>query len=324
MNRLALRNIFLLLILLFLLAAVIALRNRSPFGKNQSSFASEPVKEITRIEFSEGKNRLFLNLEGENWRVNGKHEARKSGVMFIIRILTEMQIKSPISPDIFKKEITEKGVVPVKVKVYENRKLLKSFLVYKTASNKYGNVMKMRDKAKPFIVSAPGFEGDIGSAFTLNELFWQPYTVFNLLPSEMASVTLENFSEPESSFTINIHSGTFTLTDTKHLLTGWDTTRVQRYISYFTWVPFESWALDLDGSQQEKIKKETPLFRITVSKADGSNRNITIWDKYSEKTGERDSDRAWAKTSDRDQLFIVRYFDIDPLLKKRSYFFTEK
>ena len=35
-------------------------RNRLPFGKGNSSFATEPEKEITRIEFSEqGENYLL-------------------------------------------------------------------------------------------------------------------------------------------------------------------------------------------------------------------------------------------------------------------------
>jgi len=45
-------------------------------------------------------------------------------------------------------------------------------------------MMKIKGGSKPFIVCVPGYEGDIGSGFSLNELFWQPYAVFNLLPSE--------------------------------------------------------------------------------------------------------------------------------------------
>ena len=60
--------------------------------------------------------------------------------------------------------------------------------------------MKLRERSKPFIVYVPGNEVEIGSAFTLNELFWRPYTVFNLLPSEIYSVTLENIADTASSF----------------------------------------------------------------------------------------------------------------------------
>ena len=36
-----------------------------------------------------------------------------------------------------------------------------------------------------------------------------------------------------------------------------------------------------------------------------------------------DSDRLLGKTDESNELFIMRYFDIDPLIKKRSYFFPQ-
>ena len=103
-------------------------RNRSPFGKSNSSFAVEPQKEITRIELSQGGTKLSLYKEGENWLINNKIETRKSGVLFILRVLREIKIKSPVSEELFEKEISAKELVPVKVKIYDKRKLLNSFL----------------------------------------------------------------------------------------------------------------------------------------------------------------------------------------------------
>jgi hypothetical protein len=40
-------------------------------------------------------------------------------------------------------------------------------------------------------------------------------------------------------------------------------------------------------------------------------------------TKEIDSDRLLGKTDEKDELFVIRYFDIDPLIKKRSYFFLQ-
>ena len=37
----------------------------------------------------------------------------------------------------------------------------------------------------------------------------------------------------------------------------------------------------------------------------------------------KDSDRLLGKTQNSNEFFVMRYFDIDPLLKKRSYFFPE-
>src|SRR5664279_5650420 len=73
MNRILIRSVFLFIIIgLFLL---ILFSRRSPFGKNNSSFGSEPKEDITRIEFSENGKRLILQKKGEGWLVNGKSEA---------------------------------------------------------------------------------------------------------------------------------------------------------------------------------------------------------------------------------------------------------
>jgi len=313
MNKIIIR--VLLLSVAVGLIFLILFKSRSPFGKSNSSFASEPEKEITKIEFSEGERKLSLEKEGENWLINGKIETRKSGILFIIRVLQEIKIKSPVSAELFESEITGKGIDPARVKVYEKRKLLKTFLVYKTRSNTYGNIMKIKERSKPFIVYMPGYEGDIGSGFTLNELFWQPYMVFNLLPSEIASVSFENLSDTASSFSI-------VNKDHRYVISG---TLVTRYLSYFTRIPFESWAFDITVEEKKRLESQQPLYRITVNTTVGMKSVLTLWEKMTgeNSTKAKDSDRLYGKTQIRDELFIMRYFDIDPLLKKRSYFFQE-
>lgn len=323
MNKIVLRNILLAILLIIFLVVVIVAKGKSPFGKKESQFAVGPSREITRIEFSQGSKNLLLQKQKEGWTVNGKHEARKSGISFIMHILNEIKIKSPLSPDLFKSEIKEKNIDPVKVRVFEKNRLLRTFLVYKTGTNKYGNIMQKRVGSKPFIVYIPGFEGDIGSAFTLNELFWEPYTIFNLLPSEISEISLENIADPSSSFSIINKRNKYTLSDNGNLLTGWDTAQVKRYISYFTWIPFERWALELSKTESDKIKSGEPLCRLKVKKTDGGEINLTLWERTIGDSAKTDSDRLWAKTGDKEGLFVIRYFDIDPLLKKRSYFFAQ-
>jgi len=323
LDKLVLRNILLTVLLVTVLIIVILLRTRTPFGRENTAFASIPQNEITRIEFLQQGKKLSLEKKGNTWVVNGRNEARRSGIAFMENMLTGLKIKSPVSADLFEAEIVKKNVNPLKVRVFENNKLLNSFLVYKTGSNLYGNVMKISEKSKPFIVYVPGYEGDIGSGYTINELFWLPYTIFNLLPSEISSVTYEDLSDPASSFVITGRNSVFSLADATANLTGWDSSRIKRYVSYFAYIPFESWALDLAEGESEKIRSGSPVCRISVVKSDGSEIVLTLWEKKNEHTGEKDSDRLWGKTGEREDLFIVRYFDIDPLLKKRSYFFTE-
>ena len=321
MNKIYIRNILLAVVLFILLVLVFIIRGRSPFGKRESSFASEPETQITRIELAQDRDNLVLTFDEDIWLVNGKQAARKSPVMFILRILTEMKIKSPVSPELFENEIISKQVQPVRVKVYEKRRLLKSFYVYKTASNRYGNIMKMKERTRPFIVHVPGYETDIGSVFIPRELYWLPFTVFNVLPSEISAVTLENIADPASSFTIANTGNKYRLSDMKDFLSGWDSSRVMRYVSYFTMVPFESWAFDISESEKNRLLSASPAFRISLRKRDGGEVVLSLWEKFQD--GKKDPDRLWGKTEDREEYFVIRYFDIDPLLKKISYFYPE-
>ncbi len=302
---------------------IIVFRTKAPFGKNQSAFASSPAREITKIEFTDGDKRLLLTRENEKWLVNGKYDARKGGTSYITGILTEMKIKSPVSSELFEKEITAKGIKPVLVKVYEGARTLKEFYVYKTTSNKYGNIMKIRLHSKPFIVYLPGFEGDVGSVFVPDELYWRPFIIFNLLPSEISSVTFENKADPGSSFGIASSAGGYRMSDSGQNISGWDTSRVRRYISYFAHIPFEAWAFELSESEKKRMEISGPHYVISVVKSDGSSVKLTLWDRHPEGGAETDSDRLLGKTTSSDEFFIVRYFDIDPVIKKRSYFFSQ-
>jgi hypothetical protein len=323
MNKILIR--FAILSVAVVLLLLILFKSRLPFGKRNSSFSTDPLDDITRVELSEGGKKLFLVKEGEEWLINGKTETRKSGILFMLKILREIKIKSPVSSGLFKTEITGKSIVPVKVKVYKKRKLLKSFLVYKTISNSYGNIMKMNEGSKPFIVYMPDYEGNIGYNFSVNELFWQPNIVMKLLPSEITSVEFENFVDTASSFSIVIRNNRYFLSDRIREISGWDSVRIRRYLSYFAYIPFESWAFEIGEGEQKMVESQQPLYRIIVNTNAGSVTELTLWERIANDNNvkTKDTDRLLGKTRNSDELFILRYFDIDPLLKKRSYFFQE-
>lgn len=319
--------------LLFILAGLGALfllliltRERKPFGKSETGFAVAEGSDITRLVISSDSGNVTLEKEEDgDWMVNGTEEARKSSVLFILKILNEIRIKSPVSPELFRDEITSKGVGPVKVSVYDKGRQLRSFLVYSTQSNAYGNIMKIRERAKPFIVYIPGYEGEIGSAFNPNPLFWQNFTIFNHLPSSIGSVRLNNYYDTAASFMVIRKGDDFALSVNGKEQDEADPAKIRRYISYFTRVPFESWAFDISESEKSGIESSEPAYEIILTSVKADPDTLKLWHRYSvtDSARIRDTDRLWGKTQAADNLFIVRYFDIDPLLRKRTYFFSD-
>jgi len=318
-----LKKIFFISIVVLAAAIIVILAGRhSPFGKRNSSFASEPKKEITRIVFSQEGEELTLENNGEKWLLDGRLETRKSSISNILRVLKELNIKSPVSPEHFDTAIIKNKISPVRVRTYENRRLLKDFFVYKTRSNIYGNIMKAGRKAKPFIVYVPGHDGDIGSVFTMNELYWQPYTIFNLLPSEITTIVFENLADQTKSFSITKSESGYLLTDGEKTLSGYDTDLIKRYLTYFTYIPFESWAIGMDNAIMRTFPDDPPLYRIQV-RSKNSDIVLSLWERKNP-DGTKDSDRMYGRTDANDAIFIVRYFDIDPILKERDYFFNQE
>lgn len=311
--------IWILPAILIFAVLLIFVRDRSPFGKDNTSFAAVPDEEITKIEFSHGEKVLTLENEDGKWLLNGSLETRKTSIFYLLRILKEMSIKSPVSSELFDSVIVKNGITPVTVRSYENRRLLSSFQVYKTQSNIYGNIMKTKERSKPFILHVPGHDGNIGSAFNLNELYWQPYTLFNLLPSGIEMVLFENYSDTASSFKIIKKNGDYSLSDGIKELKGWDTALVKRYLTYFTFIPFESWLTELGHEEREIIQSSSPMCRISVSS--GGKETILTLKEIIRPDGSRDSDRVYGMLNESGEIFIVRYFDIDPILKRRGYFF---
>ncbi|MGQ9619458.1 MAG: hypothetical protein ACUVTX_00550 [Bacteroidales bacterium] len=303
-------------------------RQRAPFGRNNTAFAVKENTEISKVVFFEGDRKLVLvkNRE-EEWIVERGNTAREEAVFSLLRILKEMKIKSPVASETFLDEIARKKIEPVRVNVYGGRRLRKSYFVYRTDSNIYGNIMKMRSSSKPYIMYVPGYEIDIGIYFTASRLFWQPFIVFNFLPSEIESIRVDNMTDSASSFKILCTGGNITLmSPDSRVITVYDSIKVRRYISYFTYIPFERWATELSPVKQAEIKSSEPLYRINVKKNNGISVQLTIWEKVNTSDDGyevRDTDRVWAKTDENEEIFIMRYFDIDPVLKNISYFFGD-
>ena len=310
-------------LILLLLVAVIYIGNKGAFSRRNTVFAVAREADVTLIEMKQGDERVVLRKGREGWTVNEAGEARSSAVGFLLQTIAEIAIKSPVSDDLFYREVVEPGLIPVRVRALSGRKLLTSFLVWKTESNIYGNIAKRRDLGKPFILYIPGYEGSIGFNFTLNELFWRPFNIFSLNQGQIASIEVFYPQQPDESFIIHNPFAATLPPDLKQGIEGYDTAMVRRYLSYFMWVPFEDWAYGLSADEVNEIVEGEPEVRISVVTSDGRTEALTLWQRNTGTGGEfvPDYDRVWGRKNDDPHLFVVRYFDIDPLLRKKRYFF---
>ena len=184
--------------------------------------------------------------------------------------------------------------------------------------------MKRSLKSKPFFVSLPGYESDPGSHFIADEKFWMPYNIFNLEPDAIESIDLR-FKDPDmDDVSIRMEGDDKGVYINGDSLEGVDNESVRRYISYFTFVPFENWAFDLDPEIRSEMLASDPEIVLELN-MDGKVIDARFWSKYNE-TAEGltpDTDRLYGTLNNGKDFFVVRYFDLDPLIKTADYFISD-
>ena len=102
-----------------------------------------------------------------------------------------------------------------------------------------------------------------------------------------------------------------------------DTARVYRYLSYFINLRFERWVYDSDSVNVHAVLSTQPRHELTIQEHSGRRTTIRTYPIIREmKTGEAetDLDRIYVNRNDEKDLVIVKYVDIDPVLKERNYF----
>lgn len=311
-------------LLLILIAIVIVFKVRVPYGRSNSGFAIDWVDDVNSIRISEKDKTLLLEKSGNDWEVNGLFIARKSAIDFILKAIASVEIKSPVSDDLYSELVEVKHIEPLRVQI-TGRKKANNYLIYKNPDSPYGSIFRKSLKSKPFFVTLPAYDIDPGYNFVTDSKFWMPYYIFNLKPDIISSVELI-YKDPgmndilivtgnkENSLFINGSPSVDAKQD-----------KIRRYITYFTFIPFETWAIDSDKETVAKIINSEPEIIIKVGLSDGNKVVARFWTRLIDTPGgpAPDTDRLYGALDGGSDVFIARFFDIDPLIKSAEYFISD-
>lgn len=320
--------------LLFILAglslvvfiAILAGIRRSPFGGDNSRVAVPSGRSIDRIVMIRGDQKLILEQDGTGgWTINGEGEARSSAINFILKTVRLLEIRSPVSEEMFREKVIDSEIVPVEVAVYGSGRKRTSFMVYKFSDDPLGNIVKRSAGSKPFIAAIPGWELNPGSHFITDPRFWMPYNIFALSPASIESLTLTMGEGDTPDFMISSVNNQFGLIVRGVRPATVDTTAMERYLAYYSFVPFEKWVFDLTPAEREQITGQTIYCRITLRERDNRITDLKLWRRYYNSSDGmvEDTDRLWGSTNDGKDIFMVRYYDIDPVIKSPDYFISD-
>ena len=138
--------------------------------------------------------------------------------------------------------------------------------------------------------------------------------IFHHLPQDIRYVFMQNTSFPDKSFHLaRNEEGSFEIA--RGLVPGsWQETakeRVNQYLGYFYDVRFESF---LDPGSDTLQHSGEPEFILSLELTSREKVSIELFPVY------KDFNRLYARIDPGDDWIVVKYIQIDPLLKEFEYF----
>jgi hypothetical protein len=275
-------------------------------------FAVSDPEKISTIIIEKDKERILLEKDEQEWTVKEQYGADPGAVSRLKNVLSGIRIKAPVAKsdqEQIRRHLEEDAV---EVQIFSDRKKVQHYLVYSEKGRTY---MVQKGKKKPLEVYLPGIEKEAGSFFVTDEIFWRDNRLTRLKPSEIDKVTLRH---AEDSFSI-IRKGR------DHFQIGEKQAgsfQIESYLQSLQVVRVSySDSIPMDIFTKDHFYAEIILRTNTKRRIAFTFYKIPV-DPFTDEFGRKVSYDLNRLSLNMDGMkATVRYIDIDPLLKKREYFF---
>ena len=304
------------------------------YDSSQENFRVKDTASITKV-YIKGSNNHEVTLErvSDGWTVNGDTKARVDAVNTLLEAIHHLDILTPVGEAAKETVIKNLATTATIVKIYgdDPNKPIRDILLGTNNQEHTGNYMMLAGAKDPFLVHIAGKRGFPGPRFFTNPLEWRYRGIFTHPWEKIASLKVEQVTEPEESFEIIAGEGNDFVV--KKVSTGehihdFDTLMVRNYINNYRKIFFENYeetkALDFIDS----VQTTTPEQIYTLTDKSGKVKMVKTYKKPAPPGGtepdtdtpiEFDLDRLYAWIDNKD-FVVIQYFVFDKLNRKLSDF----
>ncbi len=316
--------ILLLLILLIIISIYVGISNReSSLSKVSYEFAVSDISLIDKIEFeNNSQNKLHLLKKHSQWLVNQSFNARNEAIVFLLRMLTTMEMKSPVSIDnqeIVALEIKKNGV---KISIFSNENILKQFYVGEYIKNQGGTMMILADANIPYIVNIPGVATNIAELFIIKESFWRDRAMINYQISEIQSISINNYKNENQSFKIQKINNNYSFILLNNKVIKINKEKIEQYLSNLQNSKHDGIDTSLTKIELDSILKSKPEYLLQVTDKQGITTSIKtfLFPVKNNKENKFDLNKLLIQINTDTELFVSQYVIFDILLVDADYF----
>ena len=300
---------------------------KSTLITGSSEFTLDETEGVDSVCLQQDSVQLTLVRKNKKWTLNGVMPVRKRAINHLFNVLTGLQIEAPATKDSRDEIIDLIHQNPVHVKIYSRGEVLKDYLVEDSKFKKGTTYMMMRDKSTPFLMTIPGYNGDIADLYRVDPSFWRDHTIFSYSGLDIRSVKVQYPSSSKRSFELNYQGEEFKLIDLNkdEEVESVKNAKASRYYSYFSDIRYAR--VFKHQSLLDSIRQEQPFCKITIKDETENTVTLETYRKPSDgrsdafgQGGKYDLNYLYGIYSEFEQILLIKYTEIDPLFKEIDYF----
>lgn len=313
----------------------------------EQDFAFKHPDELQKIFLADKfGNKVTLTKEGDVWMVDGKYKVMPVKIDLLLRTLKEFRADLPVPKAAWNNVIKDLSVKSIKIELYTDAHGApdKVYFVGSPTLSNNGNYMLMQLDGKvadqPFIVSVPGFIGDLSVRFFTHPVDWRDTEVFAYGIDEIKQVTINYPQQPDASFKLDV------ISKDSFLITGLqDSTDAQfqgrklykpginKFLNSFSFLNAESF--ENNYVYKDSILSTGPFAEIEVTPKNGGSSKITFYympaNRRTKEQIDRhgneitiDPDHYYATFNNGEDFGIAQNFVFGKVLRKRADFYQSK
>jgi hypothetical protein len=294
---------------------------------DEVDFAISDISKIDRIVM---KNRdgvgVDLNKKENGWFLGDQKAFDKQVESLLENTISKIKVRGPVSANFRDYVIRQMASNAIKVSIYSNNKILKTYYVGEPDQNNRSTYMYLEGSDTPYETHIPGFEGFLTPRFHVIPEDWIDRILFDYEPIDIKEIQMTYIESPEASFTIS-REGENYFVDGKPIANQIG----KSFFMLFKFKGFEGYPNYLTSETQDSIRKSEPLLNLIVTQTDGVQNTLKMWYKgrdtdrtvYDKKGNilAADAERYFALSNKISQLIVVQDYVFGKMLVAKKHFF---
>lgn len=316
------------LVVLVVVSAWLLLSRRSgTYARSAVEFAVMDTNLITGVEITGRGGKVMLVKHEHIWRVNGITPVRKDRMSGMLVLLSRLEVISPVSRSRSEEVSRQLQTDGKQVIITLDKGGAREYFVFHDTTETNATYMMLKDADTPFRMGVRGYKRrDLAALYATDERYWRDNLLLHYLPEQIQYISLQRLRDPARTFhlTRNAEGGFEMSTGT--VPGDWfdpEPSKLNQYLGYFYGIRFDAYA-DL-GQDTPLIYEynDEPDFVLEVGINTGSRTSLSLFPVFTvDPAGikKMDLNVLYAKIDDWDGMVVLKYLEIDPLLKDPAYF----